>query len=150
VRIVEEHVMTVVLRTSIASYLRDAHADGAALVVTTPAGQVHELGALLAALSASAVGWRVEYLGPNLPANEIVLAVERTRARAVALSLVFPAADPRVRDQLRALRRELAAEVPIFVGGRAASSYDDVLAEIGAPRFDEPTRFAKALADLPA
>jgi methanogenic corrinoid protein MtbC1 len=150
VRIVEEHVMTAAMRTAMASYLRDAHVAGPSIVVTTPSGQVHELGALLAAISASAVGWRVEYLGPNLPANEIVLAVERTRSRAVALSLVFPPADPAVCEQLRDLRRQLAPEIPIFAGGRAAPTYAAVLEEIGARSFDTPTRFAKALSELPA
>jgi hypothetical protein len=75
------------------------------LIVTTPSGQAHELGALMAASMASSQGWKVTYLGPNLPAEEIVAAAGRRGARAVALSVVFPADDARLYDELRRLRR---------------------------------------------
>jgi hypothetical protein len=38
----------------------------------------------------------------------------------VALSLVFPAADVRIVEELRTLRRLLDSGVAIFAGGRAA------------------------------
>ena len=65
--------------------------DGAAprLVVATPPGQVHELGALMVAVSAAAEGWAVTYLGPDLPVADLVSAVAQTDARAVAISVVY-------------------------------------------------------------
>ena len=64
------------------------------LVVATPAGQVHELGALLVGATAANLGWQVTYLGASLPAAEIAGAAQQRRARAVALSLVYPEDDP--------------------------------------------------------
>jgi methanogenic corrinoid protein MtbC1 len=46
------------------------------ILVTTPQGQLHELGALIVSAVASTEGWNVTYLGPNLPAEEIVGAAE--------------------------------------------------------------------------
>lgn len=103
------------------------------LVVTTPAGQLHELGALLVATTGASEGWRVTYLGPNLPADEIASAVEQSEARALALSLVYPPDDPHLKDELRLLTKLVSpSSVSLLVGGRAAGGYTDVLEEIGA------------------
>ena len=101
-------------------------------MVTTPAGQVHELGALTAAATAATLGWQPVYLGCNMPAEEIVYAVQANGARALALSITYPSDDPRLPDELRRLRRHLPKETAIVVGGRACSGYREVLREIAA------------------
>lgn len=128
-----ERLASAVVRRTLDS-IRGAtqQADGPGLVVATPAGQHHEIGALLAAAAAASSGWRVVYLGAHLPAESIATAVDMTGARAVALSLIYPADDPDLPDELRSLRRRLSDEVTIVVGGRAAASYRAVLEEIGA------------------
>jgi DNA-binding transcriptional MerR regulator len=128
-----ERLATAVVRRTLDS-IRGAvqHAEGPGLVVATPAGQHHEIGALLAAASAASSGWRVVYLGADLPAQSIATAVEMTGARAVALSIIFPADDPDLAEELRALRRQLSEQVTIIVGGRAAGNYRGVIEEIGA------------------
>jgi len=131
-RVFEEHLATSMVRSVLGS-LRVAQTPepGAPeLIVTTPSGQVHEIGALMAASMAASQGWKVTYLGPNLPAEEIVAAAERRGARAVALSVVFPADDARLYDELRRLRRLLPDRVPILVGGRASDGLDRVVPEI--------------------
>lgn len=106
------------------------------VVVGTPAGCRHELGALAAAVVAASEGWRVEYLGPDLPADDLALAARRSGARAIALSLVYPTGDPGVAEELSRLRRELPAGLPVVVGGAASESYASILGEIGAVRLD--------------
>lgn len=123
--IAEEHLATAVTR-EVLGWIRDSSeaAPGSpVLVIATPAGQVHEGGALLAAASAAAAGWRVTYLGANLPGREIALAAERTGARGVALSLIHPARDPAMGAELRAIRRGLPAGVQLLAGGSAAAGY---------------------------
>ena len=107
------------------------------LIVTTPAGQVHELGALLVAAAAANLGWHVTYLGASLPAAEIAGAARQNRARAVALSLVYPEDDPRMEGELTRLREALPAEVTLLVGGRATPAYRDVLEKIGATEMKD-------------
>jgi MerR family transcriptional regulator, light-induced transcriptional regulator len=102
------------------------------LVVATPAGQVHELGALLAGAAAANLGWQVTYLGASLPAAEIAGAARQGRARAVALSLVYPEDDPRLEGELTLLRECLPGEVKLLAGGRAIGAYRDVLENVGA------------------
>jgi methanogenic corrinoid protein MtbC1 len=100
--------------------------------VTTPSGQLHEIGALLAAATAAADGWRTTYLGPSLPADEIAGAARQSDARVVALSIVYPTDDPHVRNELIKLAQFLPSTTRLIVGGRGISSYRSVLDEIGA------------------
>jgi len=106
------------------------------IVVATPAGCRHELGALAAAVVAASEGWCVRYLGPDLPAADIALAARACSARAVALSLVYPGSDASVDEELRLLRRELPAGTPVLVGGAASGTYASALEGIGAVRLD--------------
>jgi methanogenic corrinoid protein MtbC1 len=131
-RVFEEHLASAMVRSALGA-LRMAQTPepGAPeLIVTTPAGQIHEIGALMVASMAASQGWKVTYLGPNLPAEEIVAAAERRGARAVALSVVFPADDARLYDELRKLRRLLPDSIPILVGGRASEGLDRVVPEL--------------------
>ena len=103
-----------------------------ALVVTTPCGQAQELGALLAAAAAAAEGWRVTYLGPGLPAEDIAETAVRAGARAVTVSLGAAAGDRAVTRELRRLRVLLPGDVAILAEGPAVDAYRGVIRETGA------------------
>lgn len=138
-RCAHEHLASAVVRTFLGALQAGSpsHESAPALVVTTPAGQHHEFGALLVSAIASSEGWRITYLGPNLPAEDIAAAVRQVGARVVALSIVYPADDVHLGDELRKLRRGLGERVPLLVGGRAAIAYGSVLEQIGARRLDD-------------
>ena len=133
-RAVHEHFASAHLRTFLGDLMTSSSptASGPCVIVSTPFGQVHELGSLMAAITAMRSGWESIYTGPSLPADEIAHAAEMRNARAVALSLSYPSDDPRVDGQLLKLRSLLPREIPIFVGGAASSGYEKSLAEIGA------------------
>jgi methylmalonyl-CoA mutase cobalamin-binding subunit len=109
---------------------------------------LHELGALLAGFAAANVGWNVKYLGASLPAAEIAGAARQTRARAVALSLVYPEDDPRLEQELVLLRELVSADVAIVVGGRAADAYKAPLKRIRAIVCADVKEFSRVLDDL--
>lgn len=137
-RPVHEHMASAVVRSFVGS-LRAAHhaASGAPhLVVTTPVRQLHELGALIAAASAASDGWRVTYLGSDLPAEEIAAAAVETGAKAVALGIVYPPDDALLPEEIRRLRRLLPRATELIAGGRAAASYSAILDETGARRVE--------------
>lgn len=106
------------------------HAPG--IIVATPAGQLHELGALMVNTAAAHLGWRTIYLGTSLPAAEIAGAAAHNRVNAVALSLVYPEDDPNLPQELMNLRRFLPEQIKILTGGRAALAYRETLKRIGA------------------
>ncbi|MBL8996116.1 MAG: MerR family transcriptional regulator [Gemmatimonadales bacterium] len=95
--------------------------DGAPrLVVATLTGQRHEIGALFAATAAALDGWRVTYLGSDLPGPDIARVALDVGARAVALSITT--ANPALADELSLLRKRLGTAVPILVGGQQAEA----------------------------
>jgi len=102
------------------------------IIVATPVGQLHELGALMVNTAAAHLGWRTIYLGTSLPAAEIAGAAAQNRVNAVALSIVYPEDDPRLAEELTNLRRFLPAQIKILTGGRAAAAYRETLTRIGA------------------
>lgn len=127
-----EHIATAVIRemllTPVPGSQIAAHAPE--LVVATPAGELHELGALIVAASARDLGWHVTYLGPNLPVEEICACATARKARAVALSVVYPEKCPVIEGKLRRLRELLPAAMRLIVGGRAADSYREMIGAI--------------------
>ena len=90
-----------------------------AVLFTTPPGERHELGTLIAAVCAQQIGARALYLGPDLPLDEIVEAALEADVDAVALGVVKRARKTLLAD-LRELRGALPLEVAIWVGGAAA------------------------------
>ena len=138
-RIVHEHLASTVVRTLLGGLSTSATLSALApkIVVTTPTGQLHEIGALIVASTAESDGWHVIYLGVNLPAEEIAAAVQYHGAKVVALSVVYPADDPRVADELLRLRRYLSHDIEILVGGRGSHGYQAVLNTIEATQIHD-------------
>jgi len=132
-----EHLASAVIRRTLSWWIAYAAppASAPAVVVATLAGQTHEFGALLAAATAVSQGWRVVYLGTSLPAGEIAAAAIETGASAVALSLVYPADDPAIPNELRNLRAALPPGTAIVAGGGATPDYMAALATVGASRL---------------
>lgn len=130
----EEHAATSFIKDYLSqvTFSHTTQSYAPALVVTTPSGQLHEIGAVIAASLAKKSGWKVIYLGPSLPCREIASAVEKTNARAVLLSLVYPTDDPNIAGEMNILRKELGEDFPIIVGGSAVGNYFDHLANINA------------------
>lgn len=134
-----EHFASSIIRSFLARNSKPFALNGIApvLVVGTPSGQLHELGAVMVAAAANDLGWRVVYVGASLPASEIAGSAVQHRAKAVALSIVYPDDDPGLATELENLRKYLPPEIHILVGGRASSSYTPALEKIGALRAKE-------------
>jgi len=131
-RIVHEHLASTIVRSFLAAPRNHTDRTRAPrMLVTTPPGQYHELGALMASAIAEEMGWDVFYLGPSLPAEEIAAAARQTGAKAVALSLCYRETDSQVLDELLRLRHLLDADVPLFAGGNATGPLRERLLEAG-------------------
>jgi MerR family transcriptional regulator, light-induced transcriptional regulator len=149
-RPIHEHMASSVVRSFLGGMRNAYHAEDTAphLVVTTPARQHHELGALIVAATAAGEGWQVTYLGPDLPPEEIAAAALQKGARAVALSITYPPDDPILVDELKKLRRLLGPRTALIVGGRAVPNYARVLNEIEAHLVDSLADLREDLAAL--
>lgn len=145
-----EHFATAILREHLLNGTRSYAESRQApiLVVSTPTGQLHELGAVMAAAGASTKGWAPKYLGVSLPAAELAGAVRQSEAKALALSLVYPEDDPELDKEFLQLRRLLPPGLPILVGGRAVPHYETSLRRIHAEPFTSLEAFLKKLDEL--
>jgi DNA-binding transcriptional MerR regulator/methylmalonyl-CoA mutase cobalamin-binding subunit len=123
-------------------------ADAPCIIIATPAGQLHELGAVIINAAAAQVGWHTTYLGASLPAAEIAGAAVQNGAVAVALSIVYPEDDPHLPQELTNLRRFLPPEIKILTGGRAGPAYRETLRRIGALFTESIDEFCNQLDDL--
>lgn len=146
-RAAHEHFAAGVMRGFLANMVRPfgGSQSGPVLIVGTPSGQLHELGALLVGAFAANLGWQVTYLGASLPAAEIAGAARQKQARAVALSLVYPEDDPGLEGELRTLREMLPSDVDLLVGGRAVAAYRGILESLGARLVEDLADVGSAL-----
>ena len=136
--IASEHLGSALLRSLLGSALRPtvAHRGAPVVVFATVPDERHEIGLLIAALTALGAGANPLYLGSDLPLEEIVLAARRTGAQAVAIGAVVTPPDELTSALLR-LRAELPARVELWVGGAAARSLE---VPHGVQRLDSLTR----------
>lgn len=135
-KIVNEHLASNCARNILWDMLRTVEITSGApkIVIGTPVGQWHELGALAAALAAVEAGWRPIYVGSNLPAEELASAVSQFGAISIGLSITHSLGDTRIKPELIKLRRFLGRDFPILVGGLGASVWSDILEQINASR----------------
>jgi DNA-binding transcriptional MerR regulator/methylmalonyl-CoA mutase cobalamin-binding subunit len=121
--IAQERMVSSFVRKHVAlvldTYDRCAHRP--AIVFATLPGERHELGLLMSAMICASLGFKVHYLGPDLPSQEIAHFAREVGAIVVALSVVMLDSLPTLPAQLERLAREMGAGVPIWLGGAAAS-----------------------------
>lgn len=117
-------------------------------VAVAPRGHRHEFGALLAAVAAAQEGWRVTYLGADLPASDIATAVAIRGARVVLLSAVLDG-DPGLLDsEVREMCAAVGNSVTLFVGGPGAQAAAGPLRRAGAVPLRDLNELRAALNDL--
>jgi cobalamin-dependent methionine synthase I len=122
--------------------------DAPKIVLATPVGQWHELGLMAVAVEASECGWKPVYLGPDLPAEEIAYAVDRTGARALALYIAHNLDAGRLPSELKKLHRYLNEHVALFVGGAGCEPLRTVMDQIDALHVENAAQFRKRLRQL--
>ena len=151
-KVAHEHLASAVIRTFLgqAAKAMAPHAAAPRILVTTPAGQLHELGAAMASVLASQSGWRVIFAGAAMPAPEIAAAALKNRVRVVALSVIYPADDPELGPELMRLRKLLPAEMCLIIGGRAIGRYRKQLRGVDARWVESLEEFRDQLAELRA
>ena len=128
-----EHLASSVLHDIIVETMRAFPRRGGApgVLVATPAGERHTIGAALVGAAAAVAGWNVLYLGADLPARDIADAARAAGVQVVAVSIVYVDDRDRVMREMRALRSRLAPEVTLIAGGAGASALAAELSAMG-------------------
>lgn len=125
--IAHEHLASAVVLAIIHAGIRSVPSSPTAprLLVATPSGERHAVGATLAAAAASVDGWSIVYLGPDVPNADIAAAAAATHAHAVALSIVHVDDQAAAVREVRGVRDKLDAGIPLLIGGPAAVTMAD-------------------------
>jgi MerR family transcriptional regulator, light-induced transcriptional regulator len=116
-RIAQEHMISQLLGNLLGGMTRiyaPEHAP-ATILMATLSDDFHAFGILAAAILAAGSGLGVIYLGPNLPAREVVYAARRSAANVVLLSLTNPQDRLFREQQLGSLRAGLAGDIELWI-----------------------------------
>jgi DNA-binding transcriptional MerR regulator/methylmalonyl-CoA mutase cobalamin-binding subunit len=126
-----EHLASATVRDALAWVLSSLEpaSDAPVIIASTPAGELHEFGAMMASIVAAQAGWRVRYLGPNLPAEVLADCAQSMGAKVIALSMVHASENP-ILKEIRRLASLVDPGVSIVVGGKGAQARATSLAEI--------------------
>lgn len=141
--IAQEHFATNLLRGRLLGLARGwGRGNGPIALLACPAGERHDLPLILFGISLRAAGWRIVFLGADVPTSTIEQAVRSIAPAAVVLAATVP-------EPLRAVEAELATlsdVVPVAIGGRAATAA--VAERVGAILLDgDPASAAASLID---
>ncbi len=128
VQIGQEHLFSAVARSVLGSLIRRyaAPSDQPIVLFTTPAGEPHEFGILLAAMLAASEGKRVHYLGPDMPFTEIARTAAEVQARTVVLGAVRSRSKAVLGRTVRAVAAALPVGTQLWLGGKAADHASSV------------------------
>lgn len=117
----EEHFATAFIREKLAGIIEDLDtgaARGPEAVCGGIPGELHECGLMAAAIHLSTRGWRVVYLGPNVPIDELGRILQARRPALFCTSVVNSLSVGEFRALVTALRQAAPPETEVVVGGR--------------------------------
>jgi MerR family transcriptional regulator, light-induced transcriptional regulator len=140
--VAQEHFASQILRGRLLGLARgwDRGAGPRALLACMP-GELHDLGLIAFGLGLRDRGWRITFLGPDVPLDTLADTVATLQPDAVVLSATVPARFETGRGPLR----RLARAAPLWLAGAGAS--DDFAAGTGARLLDlDPLAAAERVA----
>lgn len=150
ITVAEEHYATAATQTLVArlrQFTPRVTPNGRHVIAAAVAGDFHDLGIRMVADTLELDGWRVTYLGANLPAAEVARLVSQGGTHLLALSahtFLHLRTLAETIDEVRGAPR--AADVRILVGGPPFQRLADLWRDVGADGFAETAAQAAGVA----
>jgi DNA-binding transcriptional MerR regulator len=117
--IAQEHAVSALasfyLGQVIAKHYQKTNQDGDLVLITTPEGDMHQIGILGAALLCVHYGHRFIYLGPSLPAASLGEMANALNAKAILLGSL--SAQDSLSEYLQKLEENLIKKTSLWIGG---------------------------------
>jgi methanogenic corrinoid protein MtbC1 len=139
INVAEEHFASQTTKMVMAQLLPRATSqppNGKTMLAAAVAGNQHDIGLQVVADFFELDGWRTVLLGANVPARDLVQAVDGFAADLLGISVSQPTQFEAVKATIQAVRDDpRAAEVKILLGGRAFTDPDELPKELGADGF---------------
>ena len=141
--VAEEHFASNLVRGRLLGLARNwGLGEGPVAVLACPPGEQHDLALICFGLALRGRGWRIAYLGPDTPIEEVAAIGRRLSAQAI----VVAALDPGRLTQQRASLASVGSTMPLWLGGSGASQ--PLAGAVGAGLLEsDPVAAAIRLAD---
>ena len=122
-QIAHEHLLSASVRNVLGSLLRlhQTASGGEALLFATPAGVPHELGTLGAAVLAASAGLRTIYLGPGMPATDILSTLRAVHLKVMVLGITDAGDTTIVDEELTRIAAGLPTTIELWLGGKGTA-----------------------------
>ncbi|MFT5586705.1 MAG: DNA-binding transcriptional MerR regulator [Cognaticolwellia sp.] len=98
--------------------------DGPLATLMTPPGEKHALGLLGLGVRIAELGWRTDWLGPELPLTELGAYCMEKQPQMICVSLIRKRPPDELDRLIRSMRDSVPSEICIAVGGAGASLVD--------------------------
>lgn len=139
ITVAEEHFITATTKmvaAQLRSYAEFLPCQGRTVVGAAVMGNHHDLGLQIVADVFEMDGWRVIYLGANVPIDDLVQAVSFYRPNLLGLSVALTSQLPVLKATIETVRQN-GQEVPvkILVGGCALVGLEDLGRQCGADAY---------------
>lgn len=125
--IAAEHLASEVILHALKGGLRVSRGNGPLLVAACLPGERHEWGLISALTAVQEIGWRIHYLGADLPLDDVVEAAWTLHPAAIALTGSDPAIVARSITALLGLPARLPPATTPIIGGTGTDPYADQL-----------------------
>lgn len=133
--VAEEHLVTTTTRRAMAALsarFEPAESNGKTVVIAAVAGNAHELGVRALADFFDFAGWRVIFLGSDLPAEDLAHGVRFFDADLAVLSASLSTQLGEVEHVILRIREAGEETPPIMVGGQAFADSPELWRRVGA------------------
>ena len=129
--IAAEHLASEVVLHALKGGLRMSRGGGPMIIAACLPGERHEWGLVAALATAQESGWRIHYLGPDLPVQELLEAAWTLRPTAAALSASHRGVVEHNLGALGALTTKLPPGVMPIIGGGGVEPHERLLRSFG-------------------
>jgi methanogenic corrinoid protein MtbC1 len=120
VSIAQEHLATGISQLALARIYQEAPREkqlGKTVVVACVEGETHEMGARIAADFLEMAGFRVRYLGANVPTDSLLEMVKKSPPDLIAISATISFHVGALRDAIERIIKATDGKLPVMVGG---------------------------------
>lgn len=142
--IAEEHMVTSATQRTMAVVASQAPrqpANGRTVVVAAVSGNVHDVGLRALADMYQLAGWRVIFVGADVPMLDLPTLLVFFEADLLMLGATLATHVPRVEQAIRSIRERCERPVRVVVGGAAFDEAPDLWTRVGsdgyAPTIDQ-------------
>jgi len=143
VSVAQEHLATAIANLAVTSLYSDLPRPpltGRRALVACVGGELHDLGARMAADSLEMAGIDTQYLGASVPTDSLVAQARDQQPDLIVLSMTMSFHLHALRDAVARLREELGDRLLLAVGGRAFTLGPTLIEQLGPHVYGRDAR----------